>query len=937
MNNQLPSLFICFLLIPPAYHYAGSFVAFRSGLMRGRFFFQEVLGSRKKISQTCSGCPRWQALPVLILLFSASYFYRHKGFWGGIVNAATKLRSIGFKGVLFAAAVNVHNLQISGANSRQRVLLQFDEKTRPSKFLLSFLLLLKGSTYDLEAFAKQNSLFLKNFYELWRLGTRRVVAGSVSATIMDYLYGIGDSYYVYLLPPSDLRHDLLDCMHHISPQGKIICVCDDSEDVRHIDIDLLKKVDYLVCRHVSSELEGIPVIIPPDFSKNIRHLQHQNSVIYFLQQCEMLPPKMVAQYFAQRPFPAARPGDPVISFVVEVGRDTSKTRGVVGALLAACEKACLACEVIFWGGCAPAWASEMYVPWQHIHGVEELSLEGLQLLEAACQGDFILLAKDEGLLIGGLAEGLAILKRFPAVGMCGCRLLSTNGTLCEAGAEVRDNHILPIGEGEGWHAPFFRVSRSVPMISTNMALFRKKDRLFSGDRTDVLFSNERGGYLGFAGEAPMAVVCTAMEAYLIDVEVSSKRQPVSLLSDAAAIRLASQDHYVAGSPAATGDRPVNILYYSPYQSHPASHGNRSTIQYFGKIFKEKGCIVHFALLGLDRYTPEDQSAMRDAWDSLTILPYPFQDNSYLGEDIPFDGWYEKGLGEHIAYLCSELNIDILFCSYVFQSKMLEFVPNHILKVIDTHDKMGGRYAAQKARGLTTEFFSCTPEDEGRYLRRADVVVARREEEARYFNEVSGRDTAMVIPHVEPPHFIERRSERLTTVGLVASANRINLDLVTDFLLALKSKVPDIPFSVRIAGQVSTMLDDVSAEKRWIFNEPWVCMLGFVNDIKTFYADVDIVVSPVLLGTGINVKTVQAMAYGMPLVTTACGCKGIETGHPMHTQMTMEGVVDCIILLHDEPQRLEPLAECSRERYKTFYESSLEGFDILLSACAMHAS
>jgi glycosyltransferase involved in cell wall biosynthesis len=279
------------------------------------------------------------------------------------------------------------------------------------------------------------------------------------------------------------------------------------------------------------------------------------------------------------------------------------------------------------------------------------------------------------------------------------------------------------------------------------------------------------------------------------------------------------------------------------------------------------------------------------------------------------------------------DIDLLFCSYVFQSKMLEFVPGRIVKIIDTHDKMGGRYAAQKARGLKTEFFSCTPADEGQYLRRADIVVARRDEEAHYFNEVSKLDTAIVIPHVEPPHFLERRFAQLSSVGLVASANKINLDLVTDFLLTLAAKTHNSPpFSVRIAGQVASMLDDVQQTKRQLFTQPWVQLLGFVEDIGDFYASVDCIASPVLFGTGINVKTVQAMSYGMPLITTECGCKGIETGHSMHMHNTMEKVVENLLHLKAEPERLEELAACSRERYVAFYDASLAGFDFLLNTC-----
>ena len=507
----------------------------------------------------------------------------------------------------------------------------------------------------------------------------------------------------------------------------------------------------------------------------------------------------------------------------------------------------------------------------------------------------------------------------------------------EAGAYEEEENVVSLGFATRANAPFYRVTRSVPLVSTLACMTRKSDRLFTEQSEIICFVGNSDGYIGFLPDSGrLAVVCGEAEIFF-DTSgtqtITEEREPDHAAEDKTERLIAAQDRYFPPSAKVRPKERINILYYSPYQSHPASHGNRSTIQYFGKIMREKGCTVHFALLGIDRYKPEDLRAMREAWDSLTILPYPFQDNSYRGEDIPFDEWYEPGLGEHIAYLCYRYDIDLLFCSYVFQSKILEFVPNRILKVIDTHDKMGGRYAAQKERGLKTEFFSCTPEDEGRYLRRADIVVARRAEEAEYFNSVSGKETAIVIPHVEPPHFMERRFDALASVGLVASANIINLGLVTDFLITLSAMTDNAPpVAVRIAGQVQTMLDQVPREKRRVFNEPWVRMLGFVENIEDFYASVDLVVSPVLYGTGINVKTVQAMSFGMPLITTACGCKGIETGHPLHSLNTMEEVVASALELKKKPEGLQELADRSRERYMDFYHSSLDGFDSLLNAC-----
>jgi glycosyltransferase involved in cell wall biosynthesis len=298
-----------------------------------------------------------------------------------------------------------------------------------------------------------------------------------------------------------------------------------------------------------------------------------------------------------------------------------------------------------------------------------------------------------------------------------------------------------------------------------------------------------------------------------------------------------------------------------------------------------------------------------------------------GRDIPFDGWYEPGLGENIRLLCQRYDIDVVFCSYVFQSKLLDFVPDHVLKVIDTHDKMGDRYEMLRKNGQPLEFFSCSPEQEGAYLRRADVVVARRAEEAEYFNSVSQRQTAIVIPHFEEPCFQQRRFETLKNVGLVASANRINLAIMLDFVqtVARVTEGGKVPFQVHIAGQVRDMIRDLPSADQAAFAKDWITLHGFVPDIADFYAQMDLIVSPVTMGTGINVKTVQAMAFGMPLLTTAWGCKGIETGDPMHGFATLEHLVAALLDLPAAPSELDRLAKMSRDRYTLFQADSLASF------------
>jgi hypothetical protein len=246
----------------------------------------------------------------------------------------------------------------------------------------------------------------------------------------------------------------------------------------------------------------------------------------------------------------------------------------------------------------------------------------------------------------------------------------------------------------------------------------------------------------------------------------------------------------------------------------------------------------------------------------------------------------------------------------------------MLKVIDTHDKMGDRYKMLRANDQPLEFFSCTPEQEGAYLRRADVVVARREEEARYFNSLTGRDSAIVVPYVEEPHSIDRKYDRLAKIGLVAGPNRINLAIVKEFLEKLASQCGgDCPFTVHVAGQVKDMVEELPAYQTRIFRAPWVRMLGFVPDIGAFYRQMDAIVSPVTMDTGINVKTVQAMAYGAPLVTTRWGSKGIASNAPMHNYEDMDSLVSGLLSLARTPDELNDLAKVGRDRYAKFYEEA----------------
>lgn len=373
----------------------------------------------------------------------------------------------------------------------------------------------------------------------------------------------------------------------------------------------------------------------------------------------------------------------------------------------------------------------------------------------------------------------------------------------------------------------------------------------------------------------------------------------------------------------------HILYFSPFPSHPASHGNQTTIQKFGEFLKSEGHAVHFVLLESHMFSQQDARDMIAAWDSFDVLKlthFP----SCNGETIRYDGWYVPGIGEQIALLCAKYSVDTVICSYVFQSRLLDFVPRYILKILDTHDKFTDRYSILDKLGKPREFFSCTKQEEGMYLSRADVVLARRDEETHYFDSIS---TAKVftVPHIEDRCYLDKAKRPLQKIGLVASCNLINLDIIITFIADLIRQKPDNwGFTVAVAGEVKSLLNLNDLQQKSIVAHPSVQFLGYVDDIRDFYNDVDMVICPIMSGTGINVKTVQALAHAMPLLATQHASKGVNTAYPTHLFQDVPDLVKYLLSQSFDASLLKELSSQSRDIYEKFIDVGYENFRSALS-------
>lgn len=102
----------------------------------------------------------------------------------------------------------------------------------------------------------------------------------------------------------------------------------------------------------------------------------------------------------------------------------------------------------------------------------------------------------------------------------------------------------------------------------------------------------------------------------------------------------------------------------------------------------------------------------------------------------------------------------------------------------------------------------------------------------------------------------------------------NVEAVTFFLDEVWAKVrrvcPDARFTV--IGRRDAPL------ARARESLPGVTFAGYVDDLEHFYQRRPVVIAPILSGSGLRVKILDAMAHGLPVVSTTVGCEGIGARH-----------------------------------------------------------
>ena len=386
-----------------------------------------------------------------------------------------------------------------------------------------------------------------------------------------------------------------------------------------------------------------------------------------------------------------------------------------------------------------------------------------------------------------------------------------------------------------------------------------------------------------------------------------------------------------------------ILLVAPVPTHPSTTGASARIRHMAAGLLSLGHEVHF--LHLQQTLWASGNAMPEYWNDRLHVFRSFSPASLLGRgrrkllrvmaktfhwNLPVDSYFDPASAAYVRALLARQTFDVVIVSYVFYSKILESVAGPALKLIDTHDVFSDRYHLYRAHGQAREFFSTGRAEEGKALDRADGVLAIQEWDASHFRSLT-RQPVTVVGHLAPvakaaPASAPPPERAMLFVGGPMGINVHGVTWVIEHVLpSVRRQVPDAELWL-----VGGICDRVGADA------PGVRRFGFVDGLDELYQRAAVVLNPQQFGTGLSIKSVDALRHGRPLVTTASGARGLEegAGSAFLQAGSAEEFGDALVELLRDPGRGAALAEGAIAFARRYHERNLQALaDVVSPATA----
>jgi polysaccharide biosynthesis protein PslH len=316
--------------------------------------------------------------------------------------------------------------------------------------------------------------------------------------------------------------------------------------------------------------------------------------------------------------------------------------------------------------------------------------------------------------------------------------------------------------------------------------------------------------------------------------------------------------------------------------------------------------------------------------------------------LPVMNYTTEAMKQTLARRLEKSDFDFVQLESIHMSACLPIVraARHRPAVIcDWHNiesELMNRYAEREAslfrRSYARRTASLMSKFENRALREFDAHLTVSLDDAERLRELNPEATIRVIENgVDAAYYADEEIERAHASARTEAPtrNRIvfvgsmdyhaNIDAVASFAHevwpSLHQQRPELIFT--IVGR------DPADEVRALASITGVEITGTVDDVRPFYREAAAAIVPLRVGGGSRLKILEAMAAGVPIVSTTLGAEGLKVEHGENILIadTNQDFSAAVIGVVDDEEQRKRLSQAGRALVALRYDWSTVGGEL----------
>ncbi len=227
-------------------------------------------------------------------------------------------------------------------------------------------------------------------------------------------------------------------------------------------------------------------------------------------------------------------------------------------------------------------------------------------------------------------------------------------------------------------------------------------------------------------------------------------------------------------------------------------------------------------------------------------------------------------GEFVRTFSEKNHFDFCIIEYIHNSYLLNYLPGDMKFILDAHDIISERKKSFADHHHEHNLFDIPEELEYEIFEVYDYVMLLCKPDIDKLSKIIPAEKLLLCPH--PAAVCQHEIKKIAHhIGFIGSEYLPNKDAIEFFINECWPSISKkFETRLQIYGNIARTLNLPKTGNSIQLN-------GYVENLAEIYNQIDIVINPVRFGAGLKIKNIEALANGLPLITTSHGARGIEKG------------------------------------------------------------